>query len=125
MHMCCGYPGHLDDFEYHKADRSCYFRLAGAIDASTINQVSLEDAHRYNDLSLLEKFTNATVIFGSVAIAQSKVESVDEIANRLNSATRHIDKDRLIAAPDCGLAMLGRELAMKKLTNLCEAANQI
>ena len=56
---------------------------------------------------------------------QSKIESVEEIANRLNSATQHIDKDRLIAAPDCGLAMLGRELAMNKLTNLCEAANQI
>lgn len=125
MHMCCGYPGHLDDFEYHKADPSSYFRLAGAIDTSTINQVSLEDAHRYNDLSLLEKFTKTTVIFGSVAIAQSKIESVEEIVSRLQSAIKHIDKDRLIAAPDCGLAMLGRKLAMKKLTNLCEAANQI
>ncbi|MCP4182417.1 MAG: cobalamin-independent methionine synthase II family protein [Hyphomicrobiales bacterium] len=125
MHMCCGYPGHLDDKEYHKADRSSYFRLAGAIDASTIDQVSLEDAHRYNDLTLLEKFTRTTVIFGSVAIAQSKVESVEDIVKRLNSAANHIDKDRLIAAPDCGLAMLGRDLAMTKLTNLCEAASQI
>jgi 5-methyltetrahydropteroyltriglutamate--homocysteine methyltransferase len=125
MHMCCGYPGHLDDEEYHKADRSSYFRLAGAIDASTINQVSLEDAHRYNDLTLLEKFTQSTVIFGSVAIAQSQVESVEEIVKRLQSAANHIDKDRLIAAPDCGLAMLGRELAMTKLTNLCEAASQV
>jgi 5-methyltetrahydropteroyltriglutamate--homocysteine methyltransferase len=125
MHMCCGYPGHLDDEEYHKADRSSYFRLAGVIDASTINQVSLEDAHRYNDLTLLEKFTQSTVIFGSVAIAQSQVESVEEIVKRLQSAANHIDKDRLIAAPDCGLAMLGRELAMTKLTNLCEAASQV
>ena len=125
MHMCCGYPGHLDDEEYHKADRSSYFRLASAIDASTIGQVSLEDAHRYNDLTLLEKFTKTTVIFGSVAIAQSQVESVEDIVKRLQTATNHIDKDRLIAAPDCGLAMLGRDLAMTKLTNLCEAASQI
>ena len=125
MHMCCGYPGHLDDAEYHKADPSSYFRLASAVDGSTINQVSLEDAHRYNDLSLLEKFTKTTVIFGSVAIAQSRVETVEEIADRLQSALAHIDHDRLIAAPDCGLAMLGRELAMKKITNMCEAAKLV
>ncbi len=125
MHMCCGYPGHLDDREYHKADPASYFQLANAIDCSTINQVSLEDAHRHNDLSLLEKFPNTTVIFGAVAIAQSRVETVEEIANRLHTALNHIDKHRLIAAPDCGLAMLGRELAMKKLTNMCEAAKQI
>ena len=125
MHMCCGYPGHLDDHAYHKADPSSYFRLASAIDASTINQVSLEDAHRYNDLTLLEKFQNTSVIFGSVAIAQSKVETVEEITARLQKALNHIDKTRLIAAPDCGLAMLGRDLAMTKLKNMCEAAAQI
>ena len=125
MHMCCGYPGHLDDFEYHKADPQCYFQLAEAVDGSTINQISLEDAHRYNDLSLLEKFRNSTVIFGSVAIAQSRVETVEEIAERLTDALNHIDRDRLVAAPDCGLAILGRDLAMKKLTALCEAAHSI
>jgi 5-methyltetrahydropteroyltriglutamate--homocysteine methyltransferase len=125
MHMCCGYPAKLDDEEYHKADPSCYFRLAKAVDASTVNQISIEDAHRYNDLSLLESFANSTVIFGSVAIADSRLETVDEITARLTAALNHIDRDRLIAAPDCGLAMLGRELAMKKLTALCEAAHAI
>ncbi|MFQ5622885.1 MAG: 5-methyltetrahydropteroyltriglutamate--homocysteine methyltransferase [Gammaproteobacteria bacterium] len=125
MHMCCGYPDHLDDREYHKADPSSYFRLAGAVDASTVNQISLEDAHRHNDLQLLEKFRNSTVIFGSVAIAQSRVETVEEIAGRLETALEHIDHDRLVAAPDCGLAMLGRDLAMKKLSNLCAAASQV
>jgi 5-methyltetrahydropteroyltriglutamate--homocysteine methyltransferase len=125
MHMCCGYPGHLDDVEYHKADPSCYFRLAEAVDASSVNQISIEDAHRYNDLSLLEKFRNSTVIFGSVAIAESKLEPAELIAARLTAALNHIDRDRLIAAPDCGLAMLGRELAMKKLKAMCEAARAV
>ncbi|MHA1165286.1 MAG: cobalamin-independent methionine synthase II family protein [Alphaproteobacteria bacterium] len=125
MHMCCGYPDHLDDAEYHKADRDSYLQLAGALDKSSVHQISLEDAHRYNDLSLLEKFTDSTVIFGSVAIAKSRVEPVEEIAARLNAALRHIGHDRLIAAPDCGLAMLGRELAMKKLKNLSHAAGSV
>lgn len=125
MHMCCGYPGHLDDEEYHKADPQCYFDLAEEVDASTVNQISLEDAHRHNDLSLLEKFSRSTVIFGSVAIAKSRVETAEEIASRLKAALDHIDSDRLIAAPDCGLAMLGRDLAMKKLSVLCEAARAV
>ena len=125
MHMCCGYPGHLDDRDYHKADPNSYFRLAESIDNSTINQVSIEDAHRHNDLSLLEKFKSTSVIFGAIAIAQSKVEAVDEIIQRLSLALQHIDRERLIVAPDCGLAMLGRELAMEKLTNMCEAAAQV
>jgi len=125
MHMCCGYPEHLDDVKYHKADPSCYFKLATAVDGSSVHQISLEDAHRHNDLSLLEQFENSTVIFGSVAIAESRLETAEEIEKRLKSALEHIDRDRLIAAPDCGLAMLGRDLAMKKLTNLCKAAASV
>jgi len=125
MHMCCGYPEKLDDEDYKKAEPSSYFQLADAIDYSTINQVSLEDAHRYNDLSLLEKFAKTTVIFGAVAIADSHVETVEAIKIRLMDALEHIDRERLIAAPDCGLAILGRDLARVKLSNLCEAAKQV
>lgn len=125
MHMCCGYPEHLDDVDYHKADPESYFHLAEAIDGSSVHQVSIEDAHRHNDLGLLERFRSSTVIFGSVAIARSRVEPVGEIAARLGAALEHIDRERLVAAPDCGLAMLGRDLAMQKMTNLCEAARSV
>jgi len=125
MHMCCGYPDHLDDEDYHKADPQCYFQLAQAVDQSSIDQISIEDAHRHNDLSLIGKFQNSTLILGAVAIAQSRVETVDEIVERLKQILGAIDADRLIAAPDCGLAMLGRDLAMQKLKNLCAAAKAV
>ena len=125
MHMCCGYPNFLDEPGYHKADRGVYLRLAQTLDDSVIEQVSIEDAHRHNDLGLLELFQNTSVIFGSFAIADSRVESADEIRDRLRAALDHIDRDRLIVAPDCGLGLLGRELAMAKLKNMCEAARSI
>jgi 5-methyltetrahydropteroyltriglutamate--homocysteine methyltransferase len=50
---------------------------------------------------------------------------VDEIRNRLKDALEHIDSNRLIAAPDCGLGILGKELAFRKLKNLSEAAHSI
>ena len=125
VHMCCGYPDKLDRDDYPKADPDSYFQIADAIEQSTIDAVSFEDAHRHNDLSLLERLPTTKVIFGVVAIAKSQLESVDEIRQRLLMALAHIDADRLIAAPDCGLGLLGRDLAMAKLKNLCEAAHSI
>ncbi|MCH8810175.1 MAG: 5-methyltetrahydropteroyltriglutamate--homocysteine methyltransferase, partial [Proteobacteria bacterium] len=51
-----------------------------------------------------------------------RVEPVEEIRARLEAALGHIEAERLIAAPDCGLGLLGRDLARQKLRNLCEAA---
>ncbi|MCB2102029.1 MAG: cobalamin-independent methionine synthase II family protein [Rhodobacterales bacterium] len=125
VHMCCGYPDALDNPDYPKAPQQAYLDLARALDASSIDAVSLEDAHRHNDLSLLELFGRTTVILGVVAIARSRVETVDEIRDRLTAAREHIDADRLMAAPDCGLGLLGRTLALSKLTQLCTAAAQV
>ena len=65
------------------------------------------------------------MIFGVVAIARSRIETVEEIRERLLLALEHIDSDRLIAAPDCGLGMLGRELALAKMRNLGLAAKSV
>lgn len=125
VHMCCGYPDRLDHPDYPKADQDAYHRIADAIEDSSIDAVSFEDAHCHNDLKLLEHFPTTTIIFGAVAIAKSNVESVEEIRDRLKAALEHIDASRLIAAPDCGLGLLGRELAMAKLSHLTEAAKSI
>ncbi|MDH3593568.1 MAG: cobalamin-independent methionine synthase II family protein [Rhodospirillales bacterium] len=122
MHMCCGYPDALDRHDYPKADPQSYFRLADAVDRAVVDVVSIEDAHRPNDLALLERFAKTKVILGVVAIAKRRVESVEEIRARLAAALEHIEPERLIAAPDCGLGLLGRERALEKLTNLCAAA---
>jgi len=125
VHMCCGYPDRVDNLDYPKAPKECYFELAEAIDASCIDAVSIEDAHRQNDLSLLDPFKSTTVILGVVSVAKSRVEPVDEIHDRLVAAMQHIDAERLVAAPDCGLGLLGRDLAVAKLENLCQAARSV
>ena len=123
VHMCCGYPSALDVPDYPKADPQAYFDIADAMDEASIDAVSIEDAHRPNDLSLLERYTRTTVLLGVVNIGRSRVEPVDEIAQRLDQALEHIDPPRLVAAPDCGLGLLGRDLAVRKLSNLCTAAH--
>jgi 5-methyltetrahydropteroyltriglutamate--homocysteine methyltransferase len=125
VHICCGYPDSLDQKNFQKADHMAYTRLSAAIEASCIQVISLEDAHRHNDLSLLEIFRSTKVMLGVIAIASSRVETVEEITARLQEALEHIDADRLIVAPDCGLGFLNRELALAKLTNMVTAAKSV
>lgn len=125
VHMCCGYPDRIDNPDYPKADHDIYARLADLVEQSAIQHYSLEDAHRHNDLALLEHFKTTTIILGCIDISISRIESADEIEARLRTALEHIDADRLIAAPDCGLGLLSRDLAVAKLTNLCEAAGRV
>lgn len=125
VHMCCGYPDRLDNPDYPKAANDIYERLADLVEASRIQHYSLEHAHRHLDLKLLERFKTTTIILGCFDISISRIESVDEIETQLRSALEHIDAERLIAAPDCGLGLLDRNLAVAKMRNLCEAAHRI
>jgi len=123
-HMCCGYPNHLDDHDYPKADPKAYLQIAEAIDG-VVDAISIEDAHRHNPMELFERFSRSSLIVGFVRIASSNVESPEEIAARMRAVLEHVPKERLIAAPDCGLGFLGRDLAMTKLRNMCAAAQSI
>jgi 5-methyltetrahydropteroyltriglutamate--homocysteine methyltransferase len=125
VHICCGYPDALDAEDYPKAPNEAYFELAGVLDEVAIDAVSIEDAHRPNDLALLERFARKKVILGVIAIAKSRIEEAEEVRERLRAALEHIDAQRLLAAPDCGLGLLGRDLARAKLKVLAEAAHSL
>jgi len=123
-HICCGYPDKIDAVNYPKAPLDSYKKIAKALDSSKIDSVSLEDAHRYNDLSLLKNYKNTKIIFGVIKIASSKIETVEEIESRIKETLKFISKEQLIAAPDCGLGHLSRELAIKKLKIMSLAAKK-
>ena len=120
-HMCCGYPDRLDNPDYPKADHTVYYDLVSALDGK-IDALSIEDCHCGNSLDLFERFHKTKAITGFVDIASSRLESVDEIVERMRNILEILPPDQLIAAPDCGLGFLGRELAMQKPTNMCKAA---
>ena len=123
-HICCGYPDKIDAVNYPKAPLDSYKKIAKALDSSKIDSVSIEDAHRYNDLSLLKNYKNTKIIFGVIKIASSKIETVEEIESRIKETLKFISKEQLIAAPDCGLGHLNRELAIKKLKIMSLAAKK-
>ena len=95
------------------------------VDSAGFDQLSIEDAHCGNDLTLLDKFSKKTIIFGAVAVARSRVETIEEIAARLEAALNHIDRERLVVAPDCGLGMLPAAIAAEKLTLMVKATKLV
>jgi 5-methyltetrahydropteroyltriglutamate--homocysteine methyltransferase len=44
------------------------------------------------------------------------------VAERLRGALRHITPDRLVAAPDCGMKYLPRDVAFGKLKAMVDGA---
>lgn len=122
MHMCCGYPRHLDDHDYPKADPGSYLQLAASVDG-VVDEISIEDAHRHNPPELFAAFESSTLVVGLVRIASSQVEDVGAIRRRIESIAEHLPVERLVAAPDCGLGFLGRDLAKRKLRALSDAAH--
>ena len=125
VHICCGYPDHLDDENYQKAKPSAYFDLISELDNSSIDQISIEDAHCCNDLKLLQLLKKKTIIFGAVTSARSRIETVAEIRDRLSNALEYIDRKRFVVAPDCGLGLLSPTQAEQKLKNMCSAVRSL
>ena len=126
VHLCCGYPSYCDQDDYVKADKSYYITLAKLLDDIGVNQVSIEDAEAQNDLDqLLPHFKKMTVIFGAIAIARSKVESVEDVKKRVEVALKYIDPERLVLAPDCGLGYLTDEIIEAKLKVMVEVAKNL
>ena len=126
VHMCCGYPSHLDQKDYLKADKDSYKLLSKSLDKSLIDAISIEDAHcKCQDLSFIKNIKNKTIVFGAIAIANSRIETVAEIEDRIKQLLQYIPKERLIIAPDCGLGYLPKPILISKLKNMVEAAKNI
>jgi len=122
-HLCCGYPSYLDHEGYKKADKQLYIKLAPLLDKTGINQFSIEDAEACNDLSeLLPNFKTSSVILGAITVARSAIESEQLIKSRVEEALKHIDRERLILAPDCGLGFLNNQMIDSKVENMVKVA---
>ena len=108
VHLCFGYA-------YVVNDKPSGYSFLSELNRCAASAISIEAAEPKLDPSILEPLPNKKVLFGVIDLANQKVETPEIIAQRLRSALRHIDPDRLIAAPDCGMKYLPRIIAFEKL----------
>lgn len=115
VHICFGYAALTRE---RPPGYSFLPQLAGC----TCDQISIETAQADLDTSVLETLRGKTIILGVLNLADPTVESPELVAHRIRRALPHVDADKVVAAPDCGLKYLPREVAFGKMQALAQGA---
>src|SRR5204862_6486525 len=115
VHICLGY-GHLV-----RNKPSGYAFLPQLAD-SVAAQISIEAAQPRLDLGVLRELSEKTILLGVLDLGDRTAETPETVAERLRAGLRHVAPERLVAAPDCGMKYLPREVAFGKLKALADGA---
>ncbi len=115
LHMCFGYAAIVHD-------RPGQYAFLSELNECVVQQISIEAAQPNLDLSVLKTLPGKTIMLGALNLGDLRVETPEEIAAHLREALRYIEPERLIAAPDCGMKYLPREVAFAKLQAMAQGA---
>jgi 5-methyltetrahydropteroyltriglutamate--homocysteine methyltransferase len=115
VHLCFGYAAVVN------TKPAGYSFLPELADCAA-QQISIEAAQPKLDLGILSDLAGKTIILGVIDLADPNVETADVVAGRLRAAFTHVAPERLIAAPDCGMKYIPRDVAFGKLRALADGA---
>ena len=119
LHTCFGYAHIVHD-------RPNGYPFLSDLSQTTAKQISIESAQQKVDLSVLGDLEDKQLIVGVLDLSDdSPVEDVDTVVQRIRNALQHVEPERLILAPDCGMKYLPREKAFGKLASLARAAAMV
>jgi 5-methyltetrahydropteroyltriglutamate--homocysteine methyltransferase len=115
LHMCFGYAALVHN-------RAGEYAFLPELSDCVVQQISIEAAQPNLDLSVLSKLPDKTIILGVLNLGDLRVETAQEVADHLRAAVKYVAPERLIAAPDCGMKYLPRDVAFGKLKAMVEGA---
>ncbi len=115
VHLCFGYA-------YVVSEKPEGYSFLPELDACCADAISIEAAQPKLDPAILAKLPSKKILFGVIDLGTEEVETAEMVAGRLRGALKHIPADRLIAAPDCGMKYLPRDVALGKLRAMAEGA---
>jgi 5-methyltetrahydropteroyltriglutamate--homocysteine methyltransferase len=81
-----------------------------------------KDRNRYDFLGELSDLSPKVVVLGVLDLGDERVETPEQVADRIRVALAHVPADRLVPAPDCGMKYLPRGRAFAKLQALSAGA---
>ena len=114
VHLCFGYAAAVKD-------KPTGYSFLPQLADTTAAQISIEAAQPRLDLAVLKPI-GKTIMVGVIDLGSPKVETPQEVADRIRAALKHVPAERLVLAPDCGMKYLTREAAFGKLKSLAEGA---
>ena len=119
LHICFGY-GHI----VH--DKPAGYSFLAELNDCAVRQVSIETAQPGLDLSILRELPDKTIVLGVLDLSDdAPVETSELVAERIRRALDHVDAERLVIAPDCGMKYLARDVAFAKLRSMATAATML
>ena len=120
VHICYGYgiKANIDWKNALGSEWRQYEEIFPALNASRIDQVSLECINSRVPLSLMKLLPDKDVLVGAIDVATNKIETAEEVAAALRAAMDHVAPERLVACTNCGFAPLPRRVAEDKLKAL-------
>lgn len=119
LHMCFGYAAIHAWRGLGKPDA---YAFLPELNASAVDQISIEAAQPGIELDILARLPNKTVVLGVIDNGDAEVETPETVAQRIRDGLEHISAERLIPAPDCGMKYLSRKVAFAKLSVLAAGA---
>ena len=118
VHICFGYAALIHE-------RPEGYSFLPELAKTCCSQVSIETGQSGLDCEVLETLPDKQVLLGVIDLSTEDVESVETIKARVRRALDHVDAERILLAPDCGMKYLSREAAFGKLRNMAQAGREL
>ena len=117
VHLCFGYAAVVPG----ASKPTGYSFLPGLAD-SIAQQISIEAAQPRLDLGVLKDLAGKKILLGVLDLGDDTIETPEQVAQRIRAGLKFVAPENLIAAPDCGMKYLAREIAFGKLKALAAGA---
>ena len=115
VHICFGYAAII-----HQRPSGYSFlpELAGSL----VQQISIETGQSNLDTAVLQKLPGKKIMVGCIDLSDMRVETPQQVADRIRRALQHVRPQDVIVAPDCGMKYLPRDVAFGKMKAMVEGA---
>jgi 5-methyltetrahydropteroyltriglutamate--homocysteine methyltransferase len=119
LHTCFGYA-HI------VKERLSGYPFLRELDDCAATHVSLEAAQPSLDPEVLRDLPSKVIVLGVLDLGSPEAETPEVVADRIRRALEVVGPpDRLVAAPDCGMKYLPRDLAYRKLEAMVAGARLV
>ena len=119
LHLCFGYAAVV------RHQKPSGYSFLPQLAATTAAQISIEAAQPKLDLGVLADLAGKTIVLGVIDLGDPAVETPEQVAARIRAGLQRVPPARLVAAPDCGMKYLPRDVAFGKLAALSAGARLV
>ncbi|MCB0210452.1 MAG: methionine synthase [Anaerolineae bacterium] len=120
VHICYGY-GIKANNDWKKtlgSEWRQYEEFFPLLQASTIDQVSLECHNSHVPIELIGLLQGKDVLAGAIDVATDQIETPEEVAATIRQALNYVAPEKLYPCTNCGMVPLSRAAAVGKLKAL-------